>query len=41
MIQSSFLFAITNKMEKLTSGIGICLVSFNLHEIHETVLDRH
>ena len=42
MIQFSFLFAnITNKMGNLTSSIGICFVSANLYEIHETVSDGH
>ena len=44
MIQSSFLFENTNledKMTKLTSSIDICVVSSNLHEIHDTVSDGH
>ena len=42
MTNYSSLFAnITNKMAKLTSSIGICSVSFNLYEIHETVSDGH
>ena len=38
MAQSSFLFAnIINKIAKLTSNTGICFVSSNLYEIHETL----
>ena len=41
-IQLSFLFAnITNKMANLTSSTGICFVSSDFYEIHETVLDGH
>ena len=44
MIQSYFVFAnisnLENNMTKLASSIGICFVSFNLREIHETVSDE-
>ena len=45
MTQSSFLFGnftnLEDKTTKLTSSMGICSVSSNLYEIHETVSDGH